>query len=242
MGAPPGVAWATGARPPSRARNPGSGARCAARAHQAISSGPGLFQRNSAPAPPPRKCRRALSLSDWSFPTEGGALGEAGCALPAAGLTCRSRGWGDWSCGGGGRRASGRGATRPSAAHGRTDAGSRPARHGDGEGVRADRQGRELGGHLPGAEPGPLGRAASPALRAQEPPVAPSRPRSGLTRPPAHACLSPPFTSSPEPPPPPRPRHGPATLCPHWSTPPLLPCLAGPDHLRPSSFVSRGGR
>lgn len=61
-----------------------------------------------------------------------------------------------------------------------------PARHGDGEGVRTDRQGRELGGHLPGAELGPLGRTVSSALREQETPVARLRrldpPRGSHTR------------------------------------------------------------
>lgn len=67
-----------------------------------------------------------------------------------------------------------------------------PSRHGDGEGVRTDRQGRELGGHLPGAELGPLGRAASPALGARETPclaAPPSRPRSGLALAPTHSSM-----------------------------------------------------
>lgn len=67
-----------------------------------------------------------------------------------------------------------------------------PARHGDGEGVRTDRQGRELGGHLPGAELGPLGRAVSSALREQETPVARLRrlnPPRGSHAPPSHSRL-----------------------------------------------------
>lgn len=124
----------------------------------------------------------------------------------------------------------------------RTAEGTRAvARHGDGEGVRTDRQGRELGGHLPGAELGPLGRAFSSALREQETPVARLRrldpPRGSHAPSPTAACIFPRTVSSPEPPSPPRPQHGPATLCPHWSTPPLLPCLdrttSGPLPLSP---------
>lgn len=78
------------------------------------------------------------------------------------------------------------------------------ARHGDREGVRADRQGRELGGYLPGAEPGPLGRVVSPALSAQATPVERlrrPRPRLGLAGPatPPPACVSPRFVPSPSP-------------------------------------------
>lgn len=73
MGAPPGVAWATGARPPER------GTREAARGARSRSSP--LAQASHAkprPVPPPRKCRQAYSLSDWSSGREGGARGEAG--------------------------------------------------------------------------------------------------------------------------------------------------------------------
>lgn len=108
----------------TRARNPGSERHAARAAGPLLQLGP--MPLCPAPAPPPRKCRQAPSLSDWPSLQRAGLAARRGCVLPAAGLTCRSRCWGGWGCGGGGQRASGRGATRPSAADRRRDSGSRP--------------------------------------------------------------------------------------------------------------------
>lgn len=110
-------------RAPSEARNPGSRAQ---RAQHVSSSGSGLL-REAPPPPRPRGSAGQPLRYLTGPPVQRAELAvRRGCVLPAAGLTCRSRCWGAWGCGGGGRRASGRGATRPSAADGRGTSGSRP--------------------------------------------------------------------------------------------------------------------
>lgn len=141
----------------------------------------------------------------------------------------------------GGRRASGHGATGPSAAESRGDSGSQPGptwrwRRSSNRSTRPG-----TGRLFTRCGVGPLGRAVSLALFAQATPVArPRCPRPGLglaapTTPPSAyisavgVLFEPPFP-------------------PTWPSHPLSPLvhthaasLSGPDHLRPSSFVSRGG-
>lgn len=127
---------------------------------------------STSPGSAPRNCQPTFLSADWSFRLRGGARGSAvrtsGCRVDmkkqrrlgrrqrresrlAAGLSAES-------------------ATRPRAADGTVGRGGGAAaplaRHGDGKGVRADRQGWELGGHLPGAGASPeRGRPFAQAQR-----------------------------------------------------------------------------